>query len=171
MKSTNKGTLLLVDDEPGIIEVLGKILKQTADTIDTAADGAEAFEKLKTGHYDAVICDINMPVMNGLDLLARVRSVQLQTPFVFLTGYGDKEKTREALRLGACDFLDKPFEPDVVIEVMSKALELGRMIREVEEELESFYTSDSIPADMKIRLRKIKQAIVMMRPTIDIYKK
>jgi YesN/AraC family two-component response regulator len=171
MKPTAKGTLLLVDDEPGILNILGKILNQVADKIETATDGAAALEKIKTGHYDAVLCDINMPVLNGLDLLAHVRSIQMQTPFVFLTGYGDKEKTREALRLGATDFLDKPFEPDQVIDVMGKVLELGVKIRMLEEELESFYTSDDIPADMKIRLRKVKQTILMMRPTLTIYKK
>jgi len=171
MKSGATRKLLLVDDEPGILTLLEKILNKTADEIHTAANGAEALEKMKTVSYDAVLSDINMPVLSGLDLLAHMRAKQMQTPFVFLSGYGDKEKTREAFRLGATDFLDKPFEPETVVDIMSKALALGQTIRTIETELESMYTSDSIPADMKIRLRQVKQAIVTMRYAVDIYKK
>ncbi|WP_413289050.1 response regulator [Bdellovibrio sp. HCB337] len=171
MQLADKGTLLLVDDEPGILNILGKILEGVAGKIDTAAEGAQALEKLKTGQYDAVLCDINMPVLNGLDLLAKVRAMHMQTPFVFLTGYGDKEKMREAMRLGASDFLDKPFDPYAVIDVVRIVLELGQKIRTIEKEIETCYTSESIPEDMKNRLRKIKQAILLMRPSIDVYKK
>jgi len=165
------GRLLIVDDESGIVDVLTKILKSKAGEIETASSGAEALEKIKTKQFDAVLSDIHMPTMDGLELLARVRSLQMQTPFVFLSGYGDQEKTRQALRLGATDFLDKPFEPNVLLDVVGKALDLGLAMRFVEFELETLYTSKEIPDETKMKLRKIKQAILLMKATGDIYKK
>jgi FixJ family two-component response regulator len=78
---------------------------------------------------------------------------------------------REALRLGAIDFIDKPFEPELVIEAVSKALELGHAIYSVETELKDLYDDEDLPEKTKTQLRKIKQYIVMMRHTINIYKK
>jgi len=165
------GRLLIVDDESGIVEVLKKILNEKAGEIETASNGAEALDKIKARGFDAVLSDIHMPVMDGLELLARVRALQVQTPFVFLSGYGDQEKTRRALRLGATDFLDKPFDPQVLIDVVGKALELGLSMRAVETELESLYSSADLPEETKAKLRKMKQAILMMRYTGDIYQK
>jgi DNA-binding NtrC family response regulator len=165
------GRLLIVDDEAGIIDILTKILTPNVREIAFASNGIEALEKIKTETFDAVLSDINMPKMDGLELLARVRAAQMEIPFVFLTGFGDREKTREALRLGATDFLDKPFEPETVIDVIGKALELGQTMAAVEAELENLYTSSEIPADKRIKLRKMKQAVVMMRYSVEIYKK
>lgn len=167
----NLGRLLIVDDEPGIIDILTKILSSRVGEIAFASDGLAALEMIKTGTFDAVLSDIHMPKMDGLELLARIRAAQMEIPFVFLTGFGDREKTREALRLGATDFLDKPFDPETVINVIGKAIELGQTMKAVEAELESLYTSNDIPADKRIQLRKMKQAVIMMRYTVEIYKK
>ena len=167
----NLGRLLIVDDEPGIIDILTKILSSRVGEIAFASDGLAALEMIKTGIFDAVLSDIHMPKMDGLELLARIRAAQMEIPFVFLTGFGDREKTREALRLGATDFLDKPFDPETVINVIGKAIELGQTMKAVEAELESLYTSNDIPADKRIQLRKMKQAVIMMRYTVEIYKK
>jgi FixJ family two-component response regulator len=73
--------------------------------------------------------------------------------------------------LGATDFLDKPFEPEVLLDTVGKALELGLSMRAAETELESLYSSADLPEETKVRLRKMKQAILMMRYTGAIYKK
>lgn len=165
------GQLLIVDDETGIVEVLEKILAPTAKEIDTASNGREALEKIKTGKFDAVLSDINMPEMDGLELLARVREMQNEIPFVFLSGYGDQEKMRRALRLGATDFLDKPFQPEALIVTIEKALKLGQAIRGIDLEIEFLYYSKDIPEESKAKLKKMKQAILMMRYSSEIYKK
>jgi DNA-binding NtrC family response regulator len=165
------GNLLIVDDEPGLVRILAHLLEDHAVEVHTAANAQEAFAKIRTGALDAVLSDINMPQESGLELLARVRHANLETPFVFLTGYADKEKTLEALRLGATDFLEKPFDPAVVIGTMRKALEWGYTMRMVEAETEFLYTSSEIPLDRRLQLRKTRQALVMMRYTMKIYKK
>lgn len=164
-----KGRLLIVDDEDGIRNILSEILRESASSIQTASNGKEALSLIKAGLVDVVLSDINMPVTSGLELLAQVRSIGMETPFVFLTGYGDKEKAIEALRLGATDFLEKPFNPDFVIEVIRKAFELSQAMREVEEKTEKLFASLDVPADEKIRLQKMKQAVTMMRKAMKIY--
>ena len=165
------GQLLIVDDETGIVEVLKKILKSKAQVIETAYNGVEALEKIKTGRFDAVLSDIHMPSMDGLELLQQVRNLQMETPFVFLTGFGDQEKLRRALRLGATDFLDKPFVPATLLNVVGKALQLGQAIRDSEIELGSLYSAANISEESKARFKKMKQAILMMRYSSEIYRK
>lgn len=165
------GNLLIVDDEPSILKILTLILSKSVTHIQTASNGKEALEILNSGTIYAVLSDINMPVMNGLELLFHVRDRGMDIPFVFLTAYADKEKSVEALRLGATDFLEKPFEPETVIEVIRKVLELAAAMKEVELETEGLYTANNIPIDQRHRLQKMKQAVLMMRRTAKIYTK
>ncbi len=165
------GRLLIVDDEPGLRTILEEVLRNTVSQVETASDGKDALQKIRAGSVDVVISDINMPVMDGIELLANVRDLQIECPFIFLTGYGDKEKAVEALRLGATDFLDKPFDPDEIIAVVRKAMELALAMKEAETEVESMYAQGSIPADRRIKLRKMRRAVMMMRRTANIYSK
>jgi two-component system response regulator FlrC len=166
-----QGKLLIVDDELGIRKALSDILCATVSNIQVACDGKEALEICRSRPIDVVISDIAMPNMNGLELLAHVRNIDLEMPFIFLTGYGDKEKAVEALRLGATDFLDKPFDPVEVIEIVSKAIELARALKAVEVEVAKMYTQYAIPEDKRIELRKMKMAIMMMKRFAKIYSK
>lgn len=165
------GSLLIVDDEPGITHILNLLLKKHISQIKVASNGREALELVKAEHFDAVVTDINMPEMNGLDFLANVRYLGLETPFVILTAFADKENTREALRLGATDFVDKPFEPENIISILRKTVELGQLQKMIEAETEQMYNSSNLPADAKIRLRKIKQSIMMLKASYSIYKR
>ena len=165
------GHLLIVDDEEDIQEILSEMLSKSAAIIRTASNGHEALSIIKSGAVDAVLSDINMPDMNGLELLFQIRNLHMDVPFVFLTGYADKVKSVEALRLGATDFLEKPFEQETVIEVMRKALELGIAIKDVAAETETLYMSQNIPPDQRLRLKRAKQAVMMMSRITKIYGK
>lgn len=171
MNTATPGSLLIVDDELGITSILSKVLKKYVTEIHTANHAKDALALLKAGDFDAVLSDINMPEMSGLDLLAQVRHMGMETPFVFLTGYADKEKAYEALRLGATDFLEKPFQPEVITDVILKAVALGQAIKAAEAEVERLFTDQKIPADYRIKLRKMKLSILMMRTSFSIYKK
>jgi DNA-binding NtrC family response regulator len=164
-----KGSLLIVEDEPGIRQILSQILAKYSSNVQTASNGKEALGLIKAGNVDVILSDISMPIMNGLELLAEVRNMGMELPFVFLTAYGDKEKLIEALRLGATDFLEKPFDPPVVIDVIQKAFELSEAMKEVEQKTEELCSSLNVPADEKIRLKKMRQAVVMMRRAMKIY--
>lgn len=169
--SKSPGTLLIVEDEEGLKKVLRDLLKKTCPRIEVASNGKEALEVIQKGEIDVVVSDLNMPIMNGLELLKNVREAGLEIPFIVLTGYGDKEKAIQALRLGATDFLDKPFDSAEFIQVVKKAAELTQAIREVAEEVEGLYAASKISNEKRIRLKEMKKSILMMRETSKIYDK
>lgn len=122
-----KGRVLIAEDEEDLRESLVEAVSEIAVQVDFAADGEKAIEIFlsKKTTYDAILSDINMPRLNGIGFLRKIRESGSEVPFVILTGHGDKELAVQALKLGAFDFLDKPCKTDKVNEVMAKAIELG----------------------------------------------
>ena len=124
-----KAKLLIVDDEPDIREILKETMGSIEDLpleIETAEDGQQALEKIRVTKYDAVLSDIRMPRMDGMELLTKIRGEGIFVPFVILTGHGDKALTVEALQKGAMDFLDKPWKVEVLEVTIKKAIEVGQ---------------------------------------------
>jgi DNA-binding NtrC family response regulator len=103
--------VLVVDDERNIRKNLGLVLEAVGYQVDTAGDGDEALSKCKEQHYDIAFVDIEMPKMGGLDLLRYVRGLKPKMAVVILTAYGTVARSVEAMKLGAVDFLEKPFDP------------------------------------------------------------
>ena len=85
----------------------------------------ESKKLLEKRRYDAIVSDVNMPKMNGIEFLKFIRSENIPTPFVILTAYGDKDLAIQALKLGAFDFIDKPWELENMVQTVLKALDLG----------------------------------------------
>lgn len=104
----NKGNLLLVDDEPLIVQSLQYILKNSADKIVVAGNGEEALRMFLSNEIHCILCDINMPIMNGVDLIKKLRADKFDVPFIFYTGHGSHELMLEAVKYGAFEFLNKP---------------------------------------------------------------
>ena len=118
--------LLLIDDELLILTSMKVLLEDTAEEIYTAENGREGLAILKAHQIDCVVSDINMPVMNGVELLRHVREFNKTLPFIFYTGHGNRELMMEAAKLGAFDFLDKPFL-DGLEDVVLRALGTGKV--------------------------------------------
>ncbi|MCX7977490.1 MAG: response regulator [Bdellovibrionaceae bacterium] len=118
-------SLLIVEDEEEIREILTESLQGLVDEFILAENGQEALDIVKGRPVDAIVSDINMPKLDGLKFLSALRDAGLHTPFVVLTGYGDKRIAVEALRHGAMDFLDKPWDPEELRKVVGKAIEVG----------------------------------------------
>jgi two-component system chemotaxis response regulator CheY len=107
--------ILLVDDSRAMRMIIKRTLRQVgydAQNVLEAANGIEALEVLKTEHVDLVLCDWNMPEMNGIELLAELRRQGNQIPFGFITSEGSAEKRQEAADTGAQFLLTKPFSAD-----------------------------------------------------------
>jgi response regulator RpfG family c-di-GMP phosphodiesterase len=104
--------LLVVDDEPGILDVILQFFQLTDSSIEvqTFTDSYKALQAFEKQPFPVVITDVNMPGMNGLELLRRVREMHPASRVIIITGLGEKEHTFEALRLGASDFLEKPLQ-------------------------------------------------------------
>jgi two-component system, NtrC family, response regulator AtoC len=119
-----KGNLLIVDDEPLLLKRLKMNLEEYADQIFTAKDGVEALEIFAREEIHCIICDINMPRMNGVEVIKEIRRQKSEVPFIFYTGHGHHGLMMEAAKYGAFDFLNKP-DLDGLEEVISRGLELG----------------------------------------------
>lgn len=157
------GHLLLVDDENDIVEILRELLTPYTAKITVARDGVEGLQIIRAGEIDALISDIQMPRMNGLQMLAETRRMGLETPFVVLTAYGDRHNFQEAVRLNATDFLEKPFAAKEVIRVASNALALGLALKEFEESLQRLFEHSRLPADEIARAKAVKRTIRAMK--------
>ncbi len=107
--------ILVCDDEEGIRESLNLILEKDYD-LDFASSGNEAIEKIKNSSYDCLILDIKMPAKDGLETLAEVKKISPETKVIIATGYQSVETASKAVRLGAMDYITKPFESDEVRE-------------------------------------------------------
>jgi DNA-binding NtrC family response regulator len=102
------GRLLLVDDEPTLRRVIGRALVKAGFEVTHAPDGRSALEQLQKERFDAVISDIRMPSMNGLQLLERLLEDDPDMPIVLMSGSTEVESSRAAAELGAFDYLPKP---------------------------------------------------------------
>ncbi len=103
-----KGNLLIVDDELMLLDCLKAVLEKYTDETFTAVDGVKAYEIIKTKEIHCVVSDINMPAMNGLELIKRLREENFNMPFIFCSGHGGNNLMLEAAKYGAYDFIDKP---------------------------------------------------------------
>lgn len=157
--SDEKSRLLIVEDDSDIRQLLKHFLKEFVDEIVEADNGSEALQQIKNQNFDTILSDIEMPQMNGLKLLAYVRSLGHMTPFVVLTAHGDHSRALEALSLGAFDFITKDSKKKLVIESVCSALKFGRDMKASKNDPIQSSHLKKIYADMskssEMRLRKI----------------
>jgi two-component system nitrogen regulation response regulator NtrX len=139
--------LLFVDDEQDILDNFEDIFSGTAEKIFQATSGLEALDILRTQAIDAVVVDICMPKMDGLELLEKVRQFNVTIPFIVVTGFGDKENAVRALRLGAFDFIDKPIKVDVLQNRIQAALEVSRQMKSLQYLVKNVFTQLIKPGD------------------------
>ncbi len=119
----NKIKALLVDDNYDFFAILSIGVKEKVD-LDYACDGFTAFKMMKKDKYDVVICDVYMPLFNGIAFLAETKKKNVHIPFVFVSGNIDEKITKEAFNAGAYNLLQKPFAAQDLIEKLEKAIEL-----------------------------------------------
>jgi two-component system response regulator HydG len=126
------GKILVVDDQRNMRTTLAMMLRGGGYEVDEAADGAEGRELGSTGAYDVVITDLRMGELNGIDVLRAVKEAQPMTEVIVMTAYGTIESAVEAMRLGAFDYIQKPFsEQELTVKVV-KALESRRVHGQVQ---------------------------------------
>jgi len=125
---------LIVDDEASVRKVMAAIFAQLGLPCETAASGEEALRILETHQIDAVISDLHMPGMSGMELLGKVRQNYPQMVFLVITGVDDIQVGIQAMRQGADDYLVKPLQVDanIVLASLTRALHVKRLEQEVE---------------------------------------
>ncbi len=107
--------LLIAEDELDLAEALTALFEKNQFSVDAVNDGFSAYEYASSGEYDAVILDVMMPKMNGVDVLKKLREEGIKTPIMMLTAKAQKDDRITGFNAGADDYLPKPFEPDELI--------------------------------------------------------
>jgi DNA-binding NtrC family response regulator len=113
--------VLLVDDEEDFLEVMGERLMSRGIDVTTSASAEDALEQIEKDIFDAVILDLQMPVMDGIDTLKKIKARHPEIQVILLTGHATVEKGVEAIKSGAMDLVEKPADLEVLGEKIKKA--------------------------------------------------
>jgi len=113
--------VLLVDDEVEFVETLAERMRTRGLEVDTAHNGEQALQKTAKTRYDAIVLDLAMPGMTGMEVLQKLRDENPDRQIILLSGQGTVQTAVEATKLGALDFLEKPADIDVLLEKIKEA--------------------------------------------------
>jgi DNA-binding NtrC family response regulator len=141
----NKNHILVAEDMDQERTALCEVLKGWGYKVTAVGNGVSALEKLKAQNYDLVISDLRMPELNGLELLRKVNEEEIAVPVIIISGYGTVESSVEAMKLGAFDFIVKPFAPRVMKSIAATAIQSSTS--------PSSPTTDSRPVESSIITR------------------
>jgi two-component system response regulator AtoC len=162
-------TVLVIDDEKAVRQMLESLLTREGYQVTTASNGEEGLEILESQGRDCfeyILCDVKMPKVDGLEFLRRARAQGCQASVVVMSGFGTVDTAIEAIKLGAYDYISKPFKVDEVLLTLRKAEERGRLIRENQElrkTLQHDYRFDNIVA----RNEKMRAIFDVVRKVAD----
>ncbi len=124
---SSKGIIHVIDDEPVIHDVLGQLLTSEGYEVEISASGEEALEKFPSQSFDVILLDLLMPGMDGIEVLRRIRKVDPLAAVIIITAYGSVESAIAAMKIGALDYVQKPFKHDDLLLAIEKAVERKRL--------------------------------------------
>ena len=143
--------ILIVDDEPSMRVNLAELLGDEGYTVELASNGEEAITKTKDHNPMVVLMDIKMPQLSGIEALHSIKEYDPRIPVIIFTAYGTNEKPIEAIKSGAFDYLDKPFDIDELLRVLESAILQHKKVREFE---------NNSPENNEIKIVTAEQHIV-----------
>ncbi|MFW6151762.1 MAG: sigma-54-dependent transcriptional regulator, partial [Verrucomicrobiota bacterium] len=159
--------LLLVDDEPSILSVLTTLLKAEGYEVTSALGGVKAKELLQAEDFDLMLSDIRMSPINGMELLKLAHQEKPAMGVIMLTAYGSVETAIEALKLGAFDYVTKPFKVDELLITVQRALDYQRALTENEDlraQLDTKYHLENIIAE-SASMKNVCEMVRRVAPT------
>ena len=166
-------SILIIDDEENIRKYLEHSLAKDGFDVHTAQYGQEGLDLLIRKHIDIVLLDLNLPDTNGLDVLKEMKKVDVQSVIIIITAYGDISSAVEAMRLGAYDYLTKPFDIEDIKIVVNKALMiigLENRIRLLEQQVDRYQIGELITRSKKMTdLLEFANQVAGTSATIMIY--
>lgn len=142
-----KAKILIVEDEKSMREVLVMLLQEEGYEVVTAANGSEGLHVIDKDIFDLVITDMKMPRVDGFEVLTRIKEISPETIVIMITAFGTKETAIEAMKLGAYDYINKPFNIDEIRLIVRKAIEKKRLLEELsllKQKVEATYTLENI---------------------------
>jgi len=123
--------ILVVDNDEGLVHFLTRLFTKQGYDVVSCTDGVSALARLAQEPFDAVLLDYKMPGLNGLDTLAEIKQGQVKTPVIIMTAFGTTDTAIQAMKLGAYDYLLKPFDTEELRRITADALEVSRLMKEV----------------------------------------
>src|SRR5438067_571142 len=128
-----RSRVLIVDDDPGLLQALSETLQLRMQTllVETSDSAAAALDRIATTDYDAIVADIRLPGMDGLELLGRIRELRPDTPTLLITGDGEHDLAVQALRGGANDYIQKPIDREDFVGSLRHAIKRRRLSRKL----------------------------------------
>ncbi len=157
-------TILIVDDEKSIRKTLREILEYEKYKVDEAADGQEGWKKIQESTYDAVLLDIKMPKMDGMELLAKAQEESPDMPVIMISGHGTIDTAVEAVKAGAFDFISKPPDLNRLLITVRNALDKSHLVTETKVLKRKVTKTREIIGDSPA-IDKIKSTIQRVAPT------
>jgi signal transduction histidine kinase len=132
----NNAPILIVDDDAALLQALPQVvdLRMKDVPVETADSAQQALALIKENDYDAIVSDVKMPGMDGIELLAQIHEIRPDTPVVLITGHGDHGLAIQAIRGGAYDYILKPIDRDAFISALKRAIQTRQLRRQVTEQ-------------------------------------
>ena len=143
----NKGTIHVIDDEPIIHEVLSQLLTSEGYEVELSSSGEEALEKHSSQFFDVTLLDLLMPGLDGIEVLRGIKKVDPQALIIIITAYASVESAISAMKMGAYDYIQKPFKHDELLIIIARALEHKKLQDEnirLRDELSRKYGFDNL---------------------------
>ncbi len=125
MSNLEEQKVLLVDDEPNMLDILSDVLSDEGYAVDVASNGTDAISKVSSGDFHVAILDLKLPDMSGLDILREIKAQTPQTVTIMITAYSSVDTAIQAMKIGAYDYITKPFKIEQLKNTVASALELG----------------------------------------------
>ena len=165
-KSTYESRVLIVDDEPMIVSMLGELLLQDNLLVSTAHSGEEALEIVKSQPLDVVVTDVRMDGMSGFDLLEECKSYDPLLKVIIMTAHDSYEMVKQALHRGAYDYMSKPLDNhESIVSTVMRASAASRLQRENVILLDQVSTSHAMLRDANNRLRELNDELMVQAST------
>jgi two-component system response regulator HydG len=160
-------TILVIDDEKVVRDSCRQVLSRDGYNIEVAEDGREGLEKMKGAVFDIVILDLKLPGLSGMDVLKKIKGDDPDAIVIVITGHGTIESAVESMKLGAYDFIPKPFTPDVIRAIVKRGIEKNRLALEnaaLKDELKSNIGTITLVGNSK-PMQHIDELIKKVGPT------
>lgn len=157
MNQDEKSAILLVDDDPSVLESTSRLLSAFGYLVFPFENARDAVMKLKEDNVRVVLTDIMMPEVTGLQLLEIIRSFNSEIPVIMMTAHADMDTTIDAIRKGAFDFILKPFKPEYLAHTVRKAIDHYRL-----KELEKDHTN-TLEKSVANRTRELSDALMLVK--------
>jgi cyclic di-GMP phosphodiesterase len=157
MNDNENNTLLIVDDDAYVLESISTLLKEYNYTVYTCQHSADAMDLVEKITFDAILTDIKMPKITGIELLKQIHTYNQQIPVILMTAFAELDIAVDAIKLGAFDFITKPYNPGYLLHAVEKAIKYTSFIK-----MEKNY-KHMLEDTVRVRTQELADALSMVR--------